>query len=570
MPAAKPPRKDITKLQYKQQQLSVMRTERESFLEQWQQLSRFIQPRRGRYFVSDVNKGDRRWNNIINSVATLSLRTARNGMFAGICSPSRPWFRMETANRDLMEFAPVKEWCYKTTNIIAKIFQDSNFYNMVPTLIGETLLFGTGFMTQEDDYDDVARFFTHTIGSYYLAQDGAYRVNRAARELQMTTDQMVGKFGYDNCSQDVKTAYDNGDYHNWYNVVQFIEKNGANYNPKALQSSRNMKFVSCYYQPDRCGDPGAAYLEEKGFPMFPGYGLRWDVTGEDIYGTDCPAMMALGDTKGLQTQERRKAQGIDKMVSPPMGGPPSLRNVNVSGLPGGLTVYDASGNGQKLEALYNVKLSLQELRQDMDAVEARIKSAFFYDLFLPITGMEGVQPQNQLTITSRNQEALLQLGPVLERFHNELLGPAIDRTFAQAVAAKILPPIPQELSGAPLKISYISTLAMAQRADTLGDMDRLVTFVGGVVKSGWGDALDKIDADQMVDEYAMNLGTPPSLIVSDEAVAQKRQVRAQQEQQAQQLQMAQMAAQGVNTLANSPTDKPNALTDISGATSGNG
>jgi hypothetical protein len=43
--------------------------------------------------------------------------------------------------------------------------------------------------------------------------------------------------------------------------------------------------------------------------------------------------------------------------------------------------------------------------------------------------MEGVQPRNELEIIERKGEKLIQLGPVLERFENEALDPAIERCF---------------------------------------------------------------------------------------------------------------------------------------------
>jgi hypothetical protein len=112
------------------------------------------------------------------------------------------------------------------------------------------------------------------------------------------------------------------------------------------------------------------------------------VTGEDVYATDWPAAMALGDIKMLQVEEKRKAQGIDKMVNPPMKGPPGLAQRRISTLPGGMTVYE--GNEQnKLEPLYNVRLPIYELRQDIEAIERRIDEIFFKDLLVG-AGFEGV------------------------------------------------------------------------------------------------------------------------------------------------------------------------------------
>ena len=101
-------------------------------------------------------------------------------------------------------------------------------------------------------------------------------------------------------------------------------------------------------------DPAAKILSRKGFNRFPGYTLRWEVTGEDTYGTDCLAMTALGDIKMLQIEERNKALGIEKQVNPPLVGPATLRQVRIDGLPGGVTMYVAGSVTQKLASLYNL------------------------------------------------------------------------------------------------------------------------------------------------------------------------------------------------------------------------
>src|SRR3990167_2233590 len=187
-------------------------------------------------------------------------------------------------------------------------------------------------------------------------------------------------------------------------------------------------------------------------------------------------MTGLGDVKHLQIEEKTKAMAIQKMANPPLTGPPAVRNIPVSGLPGGLTVFEGDNQKQKLEPIYQVDPRLQELRLDMDAVERRIKSAFFVDLFMAITDMEGIQHRNQLDLAQRNEERLIQLGPVLERLHGEFLSRMVDRIFNQAVKANILPDPPTALEDSPLRVRFISTLAMAQRAVITADIERLTAY----------------------------------------------------------------------------------------------
>ena len=537
-------------VQYYSRLISGMDLERETFIAHYKDLQEFVSPRRGRFFEEDRNKGTKKHQSIINSKATQALRVATAGMLNGTMSPSRPWFSLETFDPDIMEDAEVRDWLHKTELIIHSILNSSNFYNMAPVFLKELLLFGTSLMTHVDDFQDVARFYTHTAGSYYLGQNERLEIDTVARKFEWPVIQIIKKFGLENVSRNIKEAYDDGNYNQWHTICHIIEPNEA-HKPRS-EFNKDKAYVSKYWEPGSYyggahlggGNTNVSenkFLSEGGFDKFPGYAVRWDVTEGDIYGVDCPGMTALGDVKHLQVEEKRKAQAIDKMVNPPLTGPPSARNVAVSGLAGGLTIYEGDDQKQKLSPIYTVDPRLQELRLDMDAVERRIDNAFFVDLFLAISNMEGIQPRNQLDLSQRNEERLVQLGPVLERLHGEFLNMMVDRCFDQAVNADILPPAPPSLQGSQLKIRFISTLAMAQRSVVVSDIERLSGYTAGLAELK-PDILDKVNFDQGVDEYSRAIGVPPKMVRDDETVAEIREERARQQAAAEAAERAQQLA----------------------------
>ncbi len=129
-------------------------------------------------------------------------------------------------------------------------------------------------------------------------------------------------------------------------------------------------------------------------------------------------------------------------------------------------------------------------------VERRIDEAFYVDMFLAITNMEGIQPKNQLELMQRNEERLLQLGPVLERIHGEFLDGLIDRTFDQMVEGNLLPPAPPEIQGKRLKVNYISSLAQARLRLYAGIVKWACQFRRGLfghprIQEGAGRSLEK-------------------------------------------------------------------------------
>ena len=556
---------DLNSRDYYDKRIGALKTERSSFESHWTELSDNFAPRRGRFLIDDRNDGARKHQNIINSAGLQAARVARSGLLAGIMSPARPWFALETLNPDFMEDQEIKIWLSRVETLLRAMFNESNLYNMAPTMLAETAIFGTGCMTHMDDFQDVARFYTHTIGSYMIGQTSRFEVDTLGREYTLTTEQMVQEFGLDNVSTQVRNAFDKGDYDSWHPVTQLIEPN-PDADPNKLEA-KFKPFRSTHFEPGERMNESKGFLRKSGFEEFPAYVPRWGVTGEDVYGTDCPGMIALGDNKALQIEEKRKAQAIDKMVNPPLRGPASLRNSPINTLPGGTNLY-AGLSEQKLEPIYQTNPNIQELKEDIQRTENRIKEAFYADLFLAISNMDGIQPRNQLEISQRNEERLLQLGPVLEQFHGEFQDKLIDRGFAQLARAGVLPPAPEALAGAPLKVRYVGTLAMAQRAVATGGIERLAAFAGQIAQMK-PDVLDKIDADQMIDEYATAIGTAPRLVVPDDHVADIREQRAQQQAQMQQMQMAMQAANAASQLGGVKTDERNLVSDGVAAGSGN-
>lgn len=551
---------------YLNRRASEMDKEFSTFRSHYKELSDFVAPRRGRYFVTDRNRGEKRHKNIINNRGGLALRRATAGMHAGAMSPSRPWFAFDILDKDILNDYQVKAWLELLRMIVLQVFASSNFYNMSPIMLRELLLFGTGCMTHDDDFDDVAFFNTHTVGSYRLATNSKNRVDTMYREFQMTCYQMVHMFGKENTSISCQQSWDNSNYGQWYTVCHFIELNPFRDISMQQITSEAMPFRSVYYEKgSKNATDRAKFLSRKGYEGFPVYAPRWEVTGEDIYGTDCPGMTNLGDIKQLQNQEKEKAKAIAKASTPPLQGPPSVRNRPVANLPGGMTVNTSTQN--KIEAIYNVDPRVNELRADIAATEQRIDQGFFVDLFMAITDMDGIQPKNQLQLSQINEERLLQIGPALEQIHGEWLSRTVSRTIQQILKAGIMPPAPEKLQGKEVDIQFVSALAQAQKSVSIGAIERVSFFVGSLMDAGW-DVSDKFDADFAVDEYASLVGSPTRLILPTEYAQQQRARKRQQQAQAENMQMASEAANIAKMAADAKLGDDNVLSRASEAVGG--
>lgn len=531
-----------------------LKSERATWIPHYKEISDYLLPRNGRFFIQDRDKGQRRHNNIYDSTGTRSLRVLAAGMMAGMTSPARPWFRLGVGDPELMKYAPVKVWLNEVTQLMLQIYSRGNTYRALHGMYEELGAFGTAPSIVMPDYNDVIRHYPSTCGEYAIACDYRGTVNTIYREFQKTVGELVGEFGYDNCSKTVKNLHDRGTLDAWVTIVHAIEPR-VDRDPR-MKDAKNMPFKSCYFE---LNSDKQQYLRESGFKMFPALAPRWATAGGDIYGNS-PAMEALGDIKQLQHEQLRKAQAIDLKTRPPLQVPSSMKNRDVETLAGGISFVDMAGPTGGIKTAYEVNLDLNHLLMDIGDVRERIRGSFYADLFLMLAN----QTDTRMTATEvaeRHEEKLLMLGPVLERLHNELLSPMIDITFNKMVKAGVLPPPPPELQGDNLNVEFVSTLAQAQRAVAVGSMDRFVNTIG-MVAAVKPEILDKLDADQYADVLADALGIDPSLVVADDKVAIIRQQRAQAQAKAAQAEQAPVMAQTAKTLADTDTTGQNGLTDL--------
>lgn len=535
--------------------LAQLKNERSSYESHWRDLSDFINPRGSRFLASETNKGDRRNTKIVDPEGSLAHRTLSSGMMSGITSPARPWFKLETPDPEMMNNGQVKIWCETVQKRMNEVFNRSNLYQSLPIIYGQLGTFATGSLSVVDDETDVIRTYPRPIGSFYLANNARLSIDTDYREFSMTVRQLVMKFGLKSVSGTVKSLWDAGRYETWVQVVHAVFPNVNR--DTGRMDSKNKLYKSVYYE--KTGD-GDTLLSEMGFDEFPNLSPRWEINGEDVYGSNCPGMLALGQIKALQLEQKRKSQLIDKATNPPMIGPSALKKERVSMIPGAITYIDQVTGTEGLRPAYLVNPNTADLMADIQDTRQIIDRSYFVDLFMMLQNVNTRSMPVEAVVEMR-EEKLLMLGPVLERLNDELLNPLIERTYAIMARRKLLPEPPKVLHGIPLKITYISVMAQAQKAIGLSSLERFVGFVGNLAQDR-PDALDKLNVDQAIDNYAEMSGVSPLIVVPQEQVEQIREQRAQQAQQQQAMEMGVAAAQGAKTLSETQTSEPSALTAL--------
>ena len=528
----------------------------------WRDLSKHILPRRSRYLygndTSQHNDGHKKHQDIINSTGKNSVNIAASGLHGGLTSPARPWFTLGLADPELAEFTPVREWLDVVRNGMLTVFSRSNFYNSIHSVYRELVTYGVNAMLIEQDFETVIRCKPFTIGEFMIAVDPNGRPDTLYRQVGMSSRQLVMKFGIDKVSEKVKTAYSgNGTSGKIFEVVHVIEpRKDVNIFDIGLQGTR---YKDVYFEVDADQND---LLQDGGYIGQPFIAPRWDVVGLDAYG-DCPAIDELGDIKQLLALEDDKLELLGKHVRPPMNAPTSMAAKGGTIIEGGVNYVDQQTGGQSFTPAYVTNpVAIQQAQLEIREVEKRIKEGFYVDLFKAIIDSPGHQ-QTATEIARKYEEKLVNLGPILERLQAEMLDKIIDRSFDIMNDLGMLPPMPEEMRGIEKRIEYVSLLAQAQKMVGTTSIDQTLDLVGRMAAID-PNVVDKIDGDQVIDEYSNMLGVPTNIIRSDDAVAKIREARAVQQQQDNRMAQAAVAVDSAKTMSDTGLGNNSALDALMG------
>lgn len=527
----------------------------------WADIARHIAPwgyRESSSLQAETDRGsDDKYREIINSTPLESLRILAFGMMTGSSNPARPWHRNTVRGEpELAEIGGVKIFLSKVERTEREVMAKSNVYGCFHRAYNDVGAFGTHACIMEFDEADVIRGYSLVLGTYVIDRDERGEVDTLIREVNLTVRQLVKLFGKENCSASVRNLYEKRQLSTRVMVRHAIFPND-DFDENAI-GPRGKKYASIWWEAEGAADVGL--LRRSGYDLFPVLAPQWEVTGDDTYGHG-PGHPALPDCRALQHLEKRSAQLVDRIATPPMVGPTSARSQPFSLVPGAMNYVDGLGaasgavrpayevNPQALPAVENAKRQHEE----------RVRRWFFANLFLAITELE--QRMTATEVQQRREERMQQLGAVLESLQKTLFDPFFELLFWYLTLSGRLPPPPREVQGRDLKVEYISSTAQAQKILGITALERVAAIVSQIAAVR-PDIIDKVDFDQLVDEVADAIGVPPAVIRSDDAVEKLRAARAQAKAQQEQMAAVGQGADVAKKLSDAKLETGNVLNQL--------
>ncbi|MBY0356263.1 MAG: head-tail connector protein, partial [Rickettsiales bacterium] len=313
-----------------------------------------------------------------------------------------------------------------------------------------------------------------------------------------------------------------------FEVLQVIAPR-KDYNPDK-RNNTNMPIQCCYILTDK-----QHLLQETGFEEMPLAFGRWAMRAGAMYG-EGPAARALPDVLQLNAMQGAIMLAAEKSIDPALVIPNDgfLGGGILDTSAGAVNVRaDPNGEVQTLETNGNLGITVELIQ----AKQQDVHRAFYIDQ---------MQMVNDATMTAtevldRRDERYRLMTPLVSRVQNELLGPLIERAFFIMLRGNHFLPLPAQLQGANIKISYVSPLARVQRAAEIQNINGYLAGVGQLAQLN-PSILENIDFDATAKELHEMGSVPQSILKSPKAVQKERQARQQQQQVMQALEGAQMAA----------------------------
>lgn len=545
--------------------------ERTAIDETHRELSKHFSPRRIKIDKYDKVASRNRNDAMLNTTPRQAVRVLVSMFMSGHASPARRWLNLTIKDRDLRGIKEVQEWLHRVEEWMLETLAKSNFYTVSPEVYEDLVTFGTAALIVEEDPRETIRCYVPMIGTYSIAANHKGEVDAIYRDVTMTVEAVVRRFGYERVSRNTRSMYDQGALDKEIQLVHVIEpRDTYDLSKPAVPALRPWRSMWLELKADE-----DEVLFEGGYHERPHLVPRWSVPAGEVWGVG-PGHDALNDCKSLQNLQAFKAKMIHKIADPPLKASDTLARATISLVPGDVTYVPRTDIGTGgLEPLHQVPpQAVGFVVEDIREHEARIRSAFYADQVLSMQlGVQTQQPLTAREVDERHAEKMQQLGSPILRLDREFLSPLIDRLFAIGIRSGAMPAIPDAVMEVAQRKGRVSVTAefvspMHQAMKLLGytNLQELLVVTQQLAAVDQG-VLDKINTDRIVEIAADILGVDPEVVHSQEVVNEIRQRRAQQMAAQQQLAAAREAAAAAKDLGAARVSGDSALGQMVGGVS---
>ena len=519
-----------------------------------QECSDYLLP--GRHsFQAEKEMGDIRINKIYDSTGPNALIKAASGLYSRASNPYSKWFSMGLMSTHVpVQNLPanIRQWLDDTVNALRGLMAKPIAPVMYQGYL-DALGLGTCMSYVEEDDLSVFRAKAIPLDQVYFLEGPFGVVDTVFRYYKMTARQIYYEFEDGHIPEVIKHCMQDDPERSFKVIHATYPRPGKERNPDQTENDPLSFPIGTMYVLENDWDHP---MLESGYREMPYATLRLEKLPGEIWGRG-PGLSALPDVRTLNESMRLILDASHMAIRPPMDVPTEAYITPFMLTPAAMNLnQDMSG---RRATPMNTVGQLQITYQMLEERRAAVREAFFNDQ-LQLTGGPDMTAYE---VSKRSEQQMILMGPWQGRLELEYYEPIINRCFAIAARAGVLPEPPEELMDgknglSQYYLSYESPLANAQRLLDVQTIDNTKASVLQTAQAGI-PVTDLFNWDKMEISRAVALGLPSECIKSDAQVQQERQAQQEQQSQVQSMQQLQSLATTAKDLGGAPEGLQDAL-----------
>lgn len=514
--------------------------QRDNFSSYWQNLHEYF------YIESpDINRAyypgtELDTERLFDSTTLEAPDILASGFMNYLTPPTAKWFRLRSKDPRLVDNKEVSDFLDTVADEVYHTLNKSNFYEASFPNYKSSGVYGTSILLEEDDLEDVARFYSLPLTQCCIAEDARGRVVKYYIEFEYTAFQAATRWGEEALTQVMREEMHGHDSNKKHKFLLYIGKREIRDVTKEDKSNLPIEATWVDVENERI-------VEEGGYYEFPAMTHRFDKRPFIPWGFS-PAMKALPFARLLNAIAKTNLRSMMKGTDPPVAVPHNAFIMPFNSNPRAINYYKkTSMDGAKDIFSFG---NFGDPKIGLTAIEyytKQIKSLMYNDIFLTFENITK-QMQNP-EVQERINEKMAMLGPAVGRYMGAVLNPTVIRTIGILQRRGKLPPVPDALRDNPnFEIDYVSQLAQAQKRSELNSLMSGLSLVGQMAQAV-PEVMDKVNPDTVIDETWDILGAPVKVLRDDMEVQQIRENRGQALAKEQEILMAQGAAKAGRDIA---------------------
>lgn len=511
-----------------------LKAARRTWEQTWQELAEVLLPRRADFTVETTVDGERRTDNIYDSVPMQARRSLASAIDSLMMPRNVQWFHVRPRNEDLTADEEVMRWSELVSKRMfnAIYSKEARFIQRSGEIINDLVTFGTGVIfIGETKRPGNLLFRSFHLRDTLICESSEGVVDTVMITMKLSARQAAQRYGEENLGEKARDALRAGKTDQTFDYLWVVQpREDAD---RTKLGAMNMPWASVVIEMD-----SEKKVRESGFEEFPFAVPRWDTTSGEVYGRS-PGMLALPDAETLQAMGKTLLVAGQRATDPPLWVLGDGLMSAARTFPGGITYIDGAVARQfgrvpvgELQTSAQIPVG-REMQNDL---REQIWGAFFRNVLqLPVNA-----PRMTATeIIERKEEMLRSVGPVFGQLETDYPAVLTERVFGIMFRAGAFPPPPEALLGQDIDFRFESPILRAKnQIETVGLARQLETLA--LLIQSQPEMMDNFDGDAIARATPLAGGFPHTWLVPVEQRDAQRQARAQA-QQAQQ--MAELANQ---------------------------